>query len=135
MEKAQLFQNKSLISSSLSGAASTSRTNYDNLRKPLKLIYEEINETEPDDVAYVYSGYAPLSIRLVQCVIQKQVMTQAVRGAGAGGAGLSTATGWRGFEDVVRNVGGKTIDETQTGEDKAVRAKGKDYSKQTKEYD
>lgn len=99
------------------------------MRKPLRLIYEEINETEPDDVAYVYSGYAPLSIRLVQCVIQKQVMAQAARGggtgAGAGGYGLGAATGWKGFEDVIRNVGGKTIDETQTGEDKAVRAKGK----------
>lgn len=35
-------------------------------RKPLNLIVEGISEANPNDIAYVYSGYAPLSIRLIQ---------------------------------------------------------------------
>jgi len=30
------------------------------------LVLDDINDKEPDDIAYVYSGYAPLSVRLVQ---------------------------------------------------------------------
>ena len=42
-------------------------------------------------------------------------------------AGIGTAvnwatTGWRGFEDVLKSVKGKTFDELQRGEEKAVRA-------------
>ncbi|KAL8990613.1 MAG: hypothetical protein Q9177_000763, partial [Variospora cf. flavescens] len=45
-----------------SGAASESKvTNYSALRKQLRLIIDEVNEQDPNDIAYVYSGYAPLS--------------------------------------------------------------------------
>jgi len=45
----------------------TSRVNlYARIKEDLKIIVEGINEKEPNDVAYVYSGYAPISIRLVQ---------------------------------------------------------------------
>src|SRR5690606_12825419 len=60
------------------------------------------------------------SIRLVQCVLQKSALAPQKRGAVDPYAGLS---GWRGFEDTLRNVKGKTFDEVQRGEDKAVRAK------------
>ncbi|EWC45251.1 hypothetical protein DRE_05978 [Drechslerella stenobrocha 248] len=103
-----------------SAAAAISRTNYDYLRKPLKLFSENVNESDPDDIVYVYSVYAPLSIRLVQCVIQKSQMAHAARGGG----GLNpTSAGWKGFEDVVKHVSGKSFDEVQKGEDKAVRAR------------
>lgn len=36
------------------------------LRKPLNLVVPDVNEIEPDDIAYVYSGYAPLSVRLIE---------------------------------------------------------------------
>jgi len=46
---------------------STSRVNpYSRIKQDLNLIIEEMNEKDPGDVAYVYSGYAPVSIRLVQ---------------------------------------------------------------------
>jgi len=45
----------------------TSRVNtYSRVKQDLNLIIEEMNEKDPNDVAYVYSGYAPISIRLVQ---------------------------------------------------------------------
>lgn len=88
---------------------------------------DEVNEHEPDDISYVYSGYAPLSIRLVQCVIQKPIISAIAkgrRGDDGTNAGLSSgATGWRGFEDILKNVKGKTFDEPQRGEEKAVRAR------------
>ena len=90
---------------------------------------DEVNEQNPDDIAYVYSGYAPLSVRLVQCVIQKPLMFHWRRGedastpAGTGTAVNWAATGWRGFEDVLKSVKGKTFDELQRGEEKAVRAR------------
>jgi vacuolar protein sorting-associated protein 33A len=43
---------------------------FGNLRKSLILIHPEVNTLEPDDVSYVSSGYAPLSVRLVQAAIQ-----------------------------------------------------------------
>jgi len=36
------------------------------LKKSLNLIVANVNEREPNDIAYVYSGYAPISVRLAQ---------------------------------------------------------------------
>lgn len=122
LEKLGFFQSRSAAS-----ASGTARTNFTNLRKTLRLIVDEVNEHDPDDIAYVYSGYAPLSIRLVQCVVQKPLMTAAAkgrRGEDGTNAGVNVgAVGWRGFEDVLKNVSGKTFDEPQRGEEKAVRAR------------
>ena len=70
-------------------------------------------------------------MRLVQCVLQKSYLaTLAAGNRGSGGAQqiaamASTAgtQGWRPFEDALRSVKGATVDETQTGEEKAVRAR------------
>jgi len=43
---------------------------FGTLRKSLILIHPEVNTLEPDDVSYVSSGYAPLSVRLVQAAMQ-----------------------------------------------------------------
>ena len=101
------------------------KTNYTYLRKTLRLIVDEVNEHDPNDIAYVYSGYAPLSVRLVQCILQKQYLTSITRG---GNANTAVATGgvsqgWRGFEEVVKHVCGQSFDEVQKGEDKAVKAR------------
>ncbi|KAH8153772.1 uncharacterized protein LAJ45_01539 [Morchella importuna] len=116
LEKLQLLQSRTTLA-----ASGVVRTNYTNLRKTLKLIVDEVNEHNPDDISYVYSGYAPLSIRLIQCIIQKPLMTATAKGANAG---VNTgAAGWKGFEDVLKSIKGKTFDEFQRGEDKAVRAR------------
>jgi hypothetical protein len=93
----------------------------------LRLIVDEVNEHDPNDIAYVYSGYAPLSVRLVQCILQKQYLQSITRGGNANnGAVMATggaSQGWRGFDEVVKHVRGQTFDEVQKGEDKAVKAR------------
>jgi vacuolar protein sorting-associated protein 33A len=131
LEKLQLFLSRAspmanMIPMPGSGPATGTKTNYTYLRKQLRLIVDEVNEHDPNDVAYVYSGYAPLSIRLVQCIIQKQYLLSITRGnGGTGGAGSTGggAQGWRGFDEAVKHVRGQTFDELQKGEDKAVKAR------------
>lgn len=100
-------------------------TNYTAVRKNLHLIVDEVNETEPDDVAYVFSGYAPLSIRMVQCILQKQYLSSLVtkKGATPTATASSATQGWKPFEESVRQVRGATFDEVQQGEEKAVKAR------------
>ena len=65
---------------------------FNTLRKSLILINAEVNTVEPDDVSYVSSGYAPLSVRLVQSAVQ----------------------GWRNKEDsVLKELPGRLVDITQ----------------------
>jgi len=130
------------LGSSASKAGST--TNYPTVRKTLHLIFDEVNESSPDDIAYVFSGYAPLSVRLVQCILQKQYLATLAQkrdnaaSAATGGTtqgknapppqsgGSSTATtGWRPFDDTLRQIRGATFDEVQAPEEneKAVRAR------------
>ena len=132
LEKMQLLYPRSgsnvlLLPNPISGgsAPENAKTNYAYLRKALRLIVEEVNEQEPDDIAYVYSGYAPLSVRLVQCVLQKQHLLSITKGANAAAnAGISSAThGWQGFEDVLKNVKGETFNRVQRGEEHAVKAR------------
>lgn len=75
------------------------------------------------DISYTYSGYAPLSIRLVQCVAQKgEVLanngSSGASGAGGGGKSAERAAahpivGWKGFEDIVNLVPGEVVDDIQ----------------------
>ena len=64
---------------------------FHNLRKSLILINADVDTVEPDDVAYVSSGYAPLSIRMIQSSIQ----------------------GWRGKDDILGEIPGRLVDVTQ----------------------
>ncbi|KAI1499172.1 vacuolar protein sorting 33A-like protein [Biscogniauxia marginata] len=131
LEKLQLFLSRSSPMASMipmpgSGGAAGTKTNYTYLRKQLRLIVDEVNEHDPNDIAYVYSGYAPLSIRLVQCVLQKQYVLSITRGNGVSGTGAAAgggAQGWRGFEEAVKHARGPAFDELQKGEDKAVKAR------------
>ncbi|ELT89435.1 hypothetical protein CAPTEDRAFT_101629 [Capitella teleta] len=65
---------------------------YPTLRKTLKLIVEEVNEQNPNDISYVYSGYAPLSVRLAQ---------------------IAHRPGWRSIHEALNLLPGPTIDEIQ----------------------
>jgi lysine-specific histone demethylase 1 len=132
LEKLQLFLSRSsplagMIPMTGNTEAGGTKTNYTYLRKQLRLIVDEVKEDDPNDIAYVYSGYAPLSIRLVQCILQKQYLLSVTRGEGAAranGAASSAATqGWHGFDEAVKHVRGQTFYELQKGEDKAVKAR------------
>ena len=132
LEKLQMFLSRSsplasMIPMAGSANATGTKTNYTYLRKQLRLIVDEVNEHDPNDIAYVYSGYAPLSVRLVQCIIQKQYLLSITKGASGNAAAAAGAAGgaqgWRGFDDAVKHARGQTFDEVQKGEDKAVKAR------------
>lgn len=133
LEKLQLLLSRSSPSALMipmpgTGTATTgTKTNYTYLRKQLRLIVDEVNEQDPNDIAYVYSGYAPLSVRLVQCILQKQYLLAFTRGSATNGAAANASggggQGWRGFDEAVKQARGATFDEIQRGEDKAVKAR------------
>lgn len=84
------------------------------VRKGLRLVLDDVDERKPDDIAFTYSGYAPLSVRLVQCVTQKPAI--------AGNASdirdqpvpkAHPIGGWKGFEDVLQTLPGALFDEVQ----------------------
>ena len=97
----------------------------------LACLTDPLEELE-NDISYVYSGYAPLSVRLVQCVAQKggvlsnpagekdkKVAASDQTNARAAGAGevpkvqAHPIVGWKGFEDVVASIPGETVDIVQ----------------------
>ena len=107
------------------GASESNITNYNALRKSLRLIVDEVNEQDPNDIAYVYSGYAPLSVRLVQAIIQKQELLTLTRGSSSDAppSTSSASSGWQGFEDVLKSVKGETFNKIQKGDEAAVKAR------------
>ncbi|KAI4250795.1 MAG: hypothetical protein LQ352_005239, partial [Teloschistes flavicans] len=97
-------------------------TNYAALRKSMRLIVDEVNEQDPNDIAYVYSGYAPLSVRLVQAVVQKQHLLALTRGPAAvtDPPQHANSQGWAPFEDTLNNsVRGATFVKTQKPDSEA----------------
>jgi hypothetical protein len=128
LEKMELLQTRSSASALLlpvgSGSAANdkgTKTNYAYLRKELRLIVDEYNEEEPEDIAYVFSGYAPLSVRIIQCVLQKQYL-QSLHKAPL--PLTPTSTGWAGFEEILKSAKGQTFNILQKPSDeKAAKAK------------
>ncbi|KAM5238764.1 vacuolar protein sorting-associated protein 33A isoform 5-T5 [Ctenodactylus gundi] len=68
------------------------RNSYPTIRKTLRLWMDDVNEQNPTDISYVYSGYAPLSVRLAQ---------------------LLSRPGWRSIEEVLRILPGPHFEERQ----------------------
>lgn len=99
------------------------------MRKSLRLLIDdnpEALEELENDISYVYSGYAPISVRLVQCVAQKNgvisnpaekasVDDRDRKGKGSTSKQLFAhpIVGWKGFDDVLSIIPGKTFDIVQ----------------------
>lgn len=66
---------------------------------------DDVDEQDPTDISYVFSGYAPLSVRLVQCAI------------GRGANGARSMNGWKGIEEVMKGLPGPTFEDTQSEDD------------------
>uniref|UniRef100_A0AAQ4P714 Vacuolar protein sorting-associated protein 33A n=1 Tax=Gasterosteus aculeatus aculeatus TaxID=481459 RepID=A0AAQ4P714_GASAC len=81
-----------LEKASLLKLQTSSRNNYPTIRKTLKLWMEDANEQNPNDISYVYSGYAPLSVRLTQVLARP---------------------GWRSIEEVLKLLPGPHFEERQ----------------------
>ncbi|SCZ99564.1 BZ3500_MvSof-1268-A1-R1_Chr3-1g06103 [Microbotryum saponariae] len=137
----------SILSRPPASLSNPSKSPFALSRKPLKLIVDDVDESSPSDISYVFSGYAPLSVRLVQCAIgaggaaKLSTGSSALAGLTNGasslgrmsgvGGGSATATanagnggvnGWKGVEEVVKTLRGGEIFDRVMGE-----AKGKAY--------
>ncbi|PFH52295.1 hypothetical protein AMATHDRAFT_46418 [Amanita thiersii Skay4041] len=101
---------------------------YTSLRKSLRLLIDdspEALEEVENDISYVYSGYAPVSVRLVQCIAQKGgVLSNPAEKERANinddilsNSGIKAQAhpivGWKGFEDIVATIPGETVDMVQ----------------------
>jgi hypothetical protein len=74
------------------------RSLFHSIRRNLILIHAEVDTVEPDDVSYVSSGYAPLSVRLVQSSMQgwsdkEDVLRDVLLGGGGSGGSSAGPTG------------------------------------------
>ena len=93
----------------IAGAAGQSATDWNAVRKGFKLWVDDVQEEDPTDPAYVFSGYAPLSVRLVQSILQRAILYNSVHNV------VPNGTGWSIFEDVLSRIRGATVDVTQKG--------------------
>ncbi|KAK7859301.1 vacuolar protein-sorting-associated protein 33 like protein [Quercus suber] len=50
-----------------------SKSNWLTIKRALQLVVEDTDTANPNDIAYVFSGYAPLSIRLVQHAVRRPI--------------------------------------------------------------
>lgn len=80
-----------------------------------------------NDISFAYSGYAPISVRLVQCVAQKggvlsnpadkersPTLTNTPDGLPVK-VQAHPILGWKGFEDILAVIPGETFDLVQKG--------------------
>lgn len=98
---------------------STPKPAFAQCRKPLRLIVDDVDEQNPQDPSYVFSGYAPLSVRLVQTALAPAGAN--TNGLGGKGPAAANLNGWRGVEEVVKALPGATFDERQKIDDAAMQ--------------
>ncbi|TFK26798.1 ATP binding protein [Coprinopsis marcescibilis] len=107
-------------------APQTPKYPFSSLRKSLRLLIDdnpEALEEVENDISFVYSGWAPISVRLVQCIAQKGgvLSNPAEREKGAGEQSKASISkvqahpivGWKGFEDIVSSIPGETVQTVQ----------------------
>ncbi|EDV24105.1 uncharacterized protein TRIADDRAFT_57259 [Trichoplax adhaerens] len=61
---------------------------FSSIRKALRLLVDDINEQQPTDISFAYSGYAPLSVRLAQYFTEDK-------------------QSWKGVEEVLKTIPGE----------------------------
>jgi hypothetical protein len=71
-----------------------SKTNWLTIKRALQLVVEDTDTANPNDISYVFSGYAPLSVRLVQHVVR---------------------SGWRPMEEILKILPGPHSETEQGG--------------------
>ncbi|KAK4279642.1 hypothetical protein QN277_011388 [Acacia crassicarpa] len=70
------------------------KSNWLTVKRALQLVVEDTDTANPNDIAYVFSGYAPLSIRLVHHAIR---------------------SGWRPVEEILKLLPGPHLDTKRGG--------------------
>ncbi|GAC94150.1 ATP binding protein [Pseudozyma hubeiensis SY62] len=110
--------NAGLDADSRGNAEEGGRGGFASVRRSLRLINDDVDERAPADISYVYSGYAPLSVRLVQAVAQKEALLDVSRSDPTLRRTVKPRAhpivGWRGFEDTINQLPGATFDEVQS---------------------
>ncbi len=76
------------------------KSSFGALKRGMRLLVDDIDDKDPTDIAYVFSGYAPLSTRLVEAAVK-----------GPGWALLP--------EDVLKNLPGPSFDIEQDSQEEA----------------
>lgn len=84
------MERSGLLSASQGG--SSSNKVFNTIAQKMKLLVDNVSEENPNDVAYVFSGYAPLSVRFCE---------------------LLTRSGWKSYGDLFGLLPGQFIEETQ----------------------
>jgi len=92
----------------------TARNVWPALRKALRLVVdrEKINFEQPNDISYTYSGYAPLSVRLVE---------------------LASKPGWKKLAEPLELLSGKTFEAFQEPSVAGADEKAPDKAKEERE--
>lgn len=111
---------------------SGTKSPFTQCRRTLKLVVDDVDEAAPEDISYVYSGYAPVSVRLVQHALGLGTTSGGLVGgiAGAGARERSGAVfnGWKGLDDVLQILPGCIFEEVQKpDEQSAHRRKRESY--------
>ena len=75
------------------------RSIFQNIKRNLILIHAEVNTTEPDDISYVSSGYAPLTVRLIQSAMQGWIGS-----SGAGSGSGSSSNNENNKDDIIKDL-------------------------------
>ncbi|GBB83477.1 hypothetical protein RclHR1_01020018 [Rhizophagus clarus] len=127
-EHLQTLLNLERLNMFVKQGSASSKFNY--VRKHLQLIVDEVDEQNPQDISYVYSGYAPLSVRLIQCVtkggptpIGNPVGANATTNPTGTGGAAKGIVGWKGHEEALKMLPGKTFDEVQKLDEGAIISK------------
>ncbi|KAK9915301.1 hypothetical protein WJX75_007269 [Coccomyxa subellipsoidea] len=74
--------------------------NFTALKRAFRLLVDDVDDKNPTDIAYVFSGYAPLSVRLVEAAVK--------------------GPGWGVGEEVLRLLPGPSFEVEQTSDDKGL---------------
>ncbi len=114
---------------------------YSQICRNLKVIVDDVDEQKPNDISYVYSGYAPISVRIVQSAFQTVSASppaplRAVMGAVASPAtktpsllmsgAMSASASFKAMEDVLKIIpGGPAFEINQKTEEPDILLKRK----------
>lgn len=97
---------------------------FPTIRKQLNIISDQQDDVDPRDIAFTYSGYAPLSVRIVQSAIDKEAIPalSSARNRRSLVPTINNSTptvvpwkivGWKGAEGILKNIPGPRVDEVQ----------------------
>jgi hypothetical protein len=115
LDRASVIASLGGLAPASSQGSKETRVVFSNLRKACRLWVDGLNEAQPNDVAYAYSGYAPLLLRTVEALDQyvtKMSRAQQPRSASASTVGGSTTTGRDFMSAKPQNTGFPALDQT-----------------------